>query len=376
MKFVMLAVAVTLYGNVNGQNLVSNPGFEDENICTEYNQNCAPEGWIAVSLYANYYFDEAGMAPEGMHFVGLTAGNTRKPLVRNFLRTRLLCGLRKGKTYRLQLLLRSPHPLLDSIGIYFSPGDFLSERRSFKEIIPQLWTADAAFSAQTRNGWSTCTIDYKATGDEGFLTIGNFRRSDIKGVRKAEFREDYYFFIDNVRLIPQDPVEKLCLQADSVRQTIYDENERHHYLNQKMYTMRKRSVVSLPLPPTLIVMPEPVQKIDTLLIPDIFFASGEYRLLPRSHKLLDSFIHQLRPDFIDSLVINGHTDSIGQLQYNLHLSQQRANAVREYFETRLVALQSLIRARGYGYHQPVSTNNTAAGRSLNRRVAIYVYRRE
>ena len=61
-RILLVSVFLTAVVSLSGQNLISNPGFEDENICTEYNKNCAPEGWIAVSLYANYYFDELGMA--------------------------------------------------------------------------------------------------------------------------------------------------------------------------------------------------------------------------------------------------------------------------------------------------------------------------
>ena len=60
------------------QNLLMNGGFEEENICTEYEKNCAPEGWISTSLYADYYFDDAPNAFEGNHFVGLVLSNAEK----------------------------------------------------------------------------------------------------------------------------------------------------------------------------------------------------------------------------------------------------------------------------------------------------------
>lgn len=74
-----------------------NGGFEEENICAEYNQNCAPEGWISTSLFADYYFDDAPNAFEGQHFVGLPLVNNGGLTGRNFLRTRLMCGMRKGE---------------------------------------------------------------------------------------------------------------------------------------------------------------------------------------------------------------------------------------------------------------------------------------
>lgn len=110
-------------GSVFSQNLIANPGFEEENICTEYKENCAPEAWIATSLYANYYFDaereQAVRAHEGTHYVGLTAGHLYKKGERNFVRARLLCGLQAGHQYKLVMWLYSPHNILDSIGVYF-----------------------------------------------------------------------------------------------------------------------------------------------------------------------------------------------------------------------------------------------------------------
>ncbi|HTF31836.1 MAG TPA: OmpA family protein [Flavitalea sp.] len=369
LAFVFLIMAPSL----RGQNLISNPGFEDENICTEYTKNCAPEGWIAVSLYANYYFDELGMAAEGRHFVGLTAGSIRKPNVRNFVRTRLLCGMRKGKVYHLEFFARSVHPLLDSIGVYFTPDDFLHERRLFKDLNPQLWTADAKKSEPNAGGWVKCSFDYTATGDEGYITVGNFRRTDITGVRKTEINSEYYFYVDNFSLVPEDPNEHLCLQADSVRQAIYEENERHEYLNRRMYVMRKRVPVNQPLPPTVFELPEPQQVIDTLIIPDIFFATAKYNLLRPSFKLLDSFVNQLHPEKIDSIIIEGHTDSIGKFDYNMDLSRNRAGSVQDYLSGKLAVL---MHSRGFGYLRPVTTNSTIPGRKKNRRVEIIVFRRQ
>jgi hypothetical protein len=118
---------ILLFNGVHAwsQNLVPNGGFEDENICTEYIKNCAPEAWIATSLFNNYYIDAAVMrnavsAHGGTHYIGLTAGSLGMQGIRNFIRSRLLCGLRKGNRYKLVMYLHSKNPILDSIGIFRS----------------------------------------------------------------------------------------------------------------------------------------------------------------------------------------------------------------------------------------------------------------
>ncbi|MEJ8566845.1 OmpA family protein [Elongatibacter sediminis] len=69
--------------------------------------------------------------------------------------------------------------------------------------------------------------------------------------------------------------------------------------------------------------------------------------------------------------VAGHTDSVGTEQYNQGLSERRANAVRDYLVNQGVRASRLT-ARGYGELQPVATNDTSAGRQMNRRVELIV----
>jgi OOP family OmpA-OmpF porin len=67
--------------------------------------------------------------------------------------------------------------------------------------------------------------------------------------------------------------------------------------------------------------------------------------------------------------IRGHTDSVGPAEYNMTLSQRRADAVLEYFVSKGVAANRL-RAVGYGESSPIAPNDTDEGRALNRRVEL------
>ena len=71
------------------------------------------------------------------------------------------------------------------------------------------------------------------------------------------------------------------------------------------------------------------------------------------------------------IAVVGHTDSIGNPDYNLRLSLRRANAVADYLMDRGVDRYRLS-TEGRGQLEPVATNETAAGRAQNRRVEIYV----
>lgn len=67
--------------------------------------------------------------------------------------------------------------------------------------------------------------------------------------------------------------------------------------------------------------------------------------------------------------VAGHTDSMGSDAYNMKLSKQRAEAVRNFLISRGVAADRLT-AKGYGESQPVADNATEEGRFKNRRVEL------
>jgi outer membrane protein OmpA-like peptidoglycan-associated protein len=72
-----------------------------------------------------------------------------------------------------------------------------------------------------------------------------------------------------------------------------------------------------------------------------------------------------------SLVIVGHTDNVGSNEYNQKLSERRAHAVAQYFESRRVNPVRMALS-GKGETQPVASNASESGRQANRRVEIYV----
>ena len=91
--------------------------------------------------------------------------------------------------------------------------------------------------------------------------------------------------------------------------------------------------------------------------------------------MLDSFSRRLTGQ-MDSVVVNGHTDSVGNLDYNKELSLNRAVSVKQYLMTKVASLNTNFIARGYAYLQPIASNRSPSGRKRNRRVEIFVYRRD
>jgi hypothetical protein len=71
------------------------------------------------------------------------------------------------------------------------------------------------------------------------------------------------------------------------------------------------------------------------------------------------------------LQIEGYTDNIGSEEYNQKLSEQRADAVRDFLVAQSVP-EGNISAAGYGKNNPIADNSTNAGRAQNRRVQLVV----
>ncbi len=104
----------------------------------------------------------------------------------------------------------------------------------------------------------------------------------------------------------------------------------------------------------------------------IQFPVGQAIIMPNNYLLLSKAQRAIRTFGEPSVVIEGHTDSTGTHELNKHLSQQRAESVREY----LIANQTLpaekVIAVGYGPERPLASNSTAEGRAINRRIDMII----
>ena len=114
---------------------------------------------------------------------------------------------------------------------------------------------------------------------------------------------------------------------------------------------------------------EEVKKKVDFAAQNILFASGSYKLLPASNKGLNDVVKILQDNPDLKLSIDGHTDSTGTPEKNQTLSENRANAVKNYLVSKGVD-QSRLTATGHGQDEPVANNKTATSRKKNRRVEM------
>jgi len=92
-----------------------------------------------------------------------------------------------------------------------------------------------------------------------------------------------------------------------------------------------------------------------------------------SDAVLNNVVKVMNDNPTYNLNIAGHTDNVGTDDYNMTLSEKRAQAVKEYLINKGGISASRLQSRGFGATLPLDTNNTAQGRATNRRVDLTVY---
>lgn len=105
------------------------------------------------------------------------------------------------------------------------------------------------------------------------------------------------------------------------------------------------------------------------------FPSAKATIQPKNKELLEKVTAVMGDFGASNVVVEGHTDSVGGKQVNDRLSQNRADAVKDYLQSNGGAVQgsqTSIEAVGYGYQKPLASNKTANGRAQNRRVDIII----
>jgi OOP family OmpA-OmpF porin len=115
--------------------------------------------------------------------------------------------------------------------------------------------------------------------------------------------------------------------------------------------------------------PPPVEQ--KIVLRGIQFDLDKYNIKPEYQPLLDEAVSSLKSKPNVKVVIGGHTDNSGTADYNMKLSEKRAEAVLDYFVSKGISA-SRLEAVGHGFDDPIANNKTAEGRALNRRVELKV----
>nr|WP_293832973.1 OmpA family protein [uncultured Arsenicibacter sp.] len=118
----------------------------------------------------------------------------------------------------------------------------------------------------------------------------------------------------------------------------------------------------------------PIEEGKAIRLNNIFFDTGKSELRPESAPELDRMVAVLNENPKMTISLNGHTDNTGGVAVNQKLSQDRADAVREYFIGKGIE-PDRIASKGFGESKPVAANDTEDGRQKNRRVEFLIVKK-
>ncbi|MDC1221411.1 OmpA family protein [Salibacteraceae bacterium] len=375
---------------VKAQNLIPNPSFELVEKCPESNMAGLPSmrkkittSWISPNQGSvDYYTNCNPLAPnvpmnyagtampyEGQNYLGLVARKyfrdrkTRnyyhRTNYREYIQSELKETLVAGSVYIFSIHVRQAvisNLSLDTLGVHF--GNKRIKGRDGLLLRPRALLNFPIIDTVFNNiGWLTLCDTFRATGNEQFITIGNFTAHkgavEIQKFRNDDFKEDgpgIYILVDQVELYEYDKSMDFPLSQ-------LEQYRRYFYRPNLEVTSGFSSLPSNQL----------------FVMDSVFFETNSSKLDSASLVYLAAIAERFVEIEDKQIEIHGHTDSKGKAEKNQLLSEKRAHAVVDCLTENGVNADRLT-AIGFGSSEPLKSNETEEGRAKNRRVEMIILR--
>jgi len=342
-------------------NIVPNPSFE--------RFSSAPIGWSYKGAYfgevVKYWFSATTASPDiygpdvhvpmdwaekgfgdqkprtGKCFAGLTLfGCTNgKPHCREFVEIQLAEPLVIGQAYYVEFWVTHLAKSLqvNNLGAYFSISEI---KRLTDEVLVREAQVSAKNIVPAPNGkWVKVSGQFVAKYEAEYVVIGNFR-DDFNTLSIAPKEDCFnyaYYYLDDVLVKKIPPFMPVPIKPDDLS----------------------------------------LQKLEpgkTIQLKNIYFEFDKDELMPRSFVELNKLLKIMRetPKLVIEIV--GHTDALGDDDYNLDLSRRRALAVVKFLQDNKIN-KNRLRSHGEGEAKPIASNETDEGRAQNRRVEFVVVKK-
>ncbi|NIS68672.1 MAG: OmpA family protein [Proteobacteria bacterium] len=186
----------------------------------------------------------------------------------------------------------------------------------------------------------------------------------------ATLQADHEFMTDRVRAL-ENEIQTMETQIASLEgQTLEEKAEKDRLAEEKWFNELFTEVQSYFRPDEAEVYKQGNQLV--IRLKAMQFPVGKDFIMPSSYGLLSKVQKAIRTFGEPKIVIEGHTDSTGSDAMNEHLSQQRADAVRQYFVANGILGDEKIVSVGYGSKRPLASNKTPEGRAINRRIDLVI----
>lgn len=155
--------------------------------------------------------------------------------------------------------------------------------------------------------------------------------------------------------------------AKTTRELTIDPNEQRAFINMDLF-------LTYILAEEVKIKAEDLTIGEVIVLNNIYYDFDKATLRPESKEELDRLIKLMKA--VPSLIIEiaSHTDNIGKPEYNMKLSQARAQAVVDYLVKNDIPINRMVPV-GYGATKPIASNETEEGRQLNRRTEFKILSR-
>ena len=332
-KSIATSVAFFLFTHLCfAQNLIPNPGFEEYHSCpTGLRQLNAAKYWSGANAGSPELFHTCGFTADvkahngeglaGVIFLSESSNNVE------YLQVELLEELEPGEEYTLSFYIRlSRNSLIaiNKIGAFLSSNGLHSKIWMRFSNRPQIVFNEVAESTLS---WQKYEGKYVAKGGEKFITVGNFYQKHFieeKIVKSSAGSRTTYYYLDDFFFGKQ-------------------------VMAQEKVTPRK-----------------PAEWSHT-----VYFQKDSSSISHVEIEKLVAFIQQLPQPMFHPIKVEGHTDQDASFEYNLQLSQQRANRVKERLGT--FNFQNIY-STWLGESEIIYIGTKEEKKGMNRRVTITVER--
>lgn len=279
----------------------------------------------------------------------LEEGNNRydTPDYTETLQTKLIRPLQKGETYCFKISVRLSENSgfsINKFGVLFSEEAIAFENKKSLDSASILFKGDLPGS----EAWEILCSNYVALGGEHYMTIGRFASVDNLIRKPQSFRyssplsvnKSAYYLMDEIKLYKVTDNSECKCETSNV---FVDTETTNHTVE---YTIG-----------------------DTLTLSNVLFDFDSYQLHPNSSNELHLLAEYMRASPETNIEITGHTDNVGNYEYNLKLSRQRANEIANWLIKNGID-KNRIKSKGVGDKYPIDLN--LANSASNRRVEILI----
>lgn len=357
----LFLLSILICNQTLGQNLILNPTFDDYVTYLDSNNRTVyqPKHWFYEGQRLNHpvYFSsarfldptirskfhpEAELIRQGnlINYISiLLLPNTQKTY------TYLKESLEKGKRYKINLDIKvyNQSNCLSDLLVAFL--DTINETNVDYHQTVRLSLPDSVPFDQFCNNWVTLEQQFVANGNEKIFLISAGMPKHYLDIVKSNpdkfqiyYRRNNYqlkFLVDNIRLVP---IDSFLVKKESD-------------LNQQNLELLKQG--------------------ESIILTNVYFDFDKYEILKTSYPSLDLIAQYLQKNSTVHILVTGHTDNIGGMDYNQKLSEQRAKSVVDYLINKGIN-EKRLQYKGYGNQEPISENKTKQGRAKNRRIEIQI----